>query len=713
MRTGIIAFVAFALLIFTVKGSAQEERAATDTTNHYLMPVPQSVRFQPGRLIIDSSFKVAVKGHSDARLKSAIERAVRRLEGRTGLEFARGFVDDSNAATLVVQCQSAGKAIPSLDEDESYSIEVSPKQTLLNAPTVVGAIRGLETFLQLIEGDREGYFIPLASIQDRPRFRWRGLLIDACRHWEPVEVIKRNLDGMAAVKLNVLHWHLTEDQGFRVESRRFPKLHQMGSDGLYYTQDDVREVIAYARERGIRVIPEFDMPGHATSWFVGYPEIASAPGPYQIERHFGIFDPTMDPTREETYKLLDGFLGEMAQLFPDEYMHIGGDENNGKQWNQNPKIQEFMKSKGLKDNHALQAYFNQRVSAILKKHEKKMVGWDEILHPDLPNDIVIQSWRGQASLAEGAKKGYNGILSFGYYLDYIFPAAYHYAVDPIAADSNLTAQETARILGGEACMWGEYVNPETIDSRIWPRLAAIAERLWSPRSVTDADDMYRRLAIVSVRLEELGLKHESHVDRMLRRIAQTHQVAPLRMLVDIVEPVKVYNRGQAHPTTQMTPLTRLVDAARPDARAARPFSKMVDAMLSDAPRFEIHRDSLRRTLAEWRDARLALDVIIARSPILNEAAQLPKDLSDIATAGLEAISYLSSGIAPPQNWRDAKLALLDEAAKPKAEVQIVIVPALRQLIIAAAELPALKTMPPTDWAKRVRELAAPKRAEVN
>src|SRR5262249_10436465 len=167
--------------------------------------------------------------------------------------------------------------------------------------------------------------------------------LDVGRHFMPVELIKRELDGMAAVKLNVLHWHLTEDQGFRVECRKYPKLHQMGSDGLFYTQDQIRDVISYARDRGIRVVPEFDMPGHSTSWFVGYPELASAPGPYQIERTWGIMDPAFDPTREEVYTFIDGFIGEMAGLFPDDYIHIGGDESNGEHWKKNSAIQAFMR----------------------------------------------------------------------------------------------------------------------------------------------------------------------------------------------------------------------------------------------------------------------------------------------------------------------------------------------------------------------------------
>src|SRR5437016_12682647 len=417
-----------------------------------LMPVPASVQIQTGRLPIHSSFNVAVKNYADDRLRAGIARMLTRLAGRTVLTLPADLATDEGAATLVVQCEGAGEIIPSLSENESYTLEINDKQARLAAPTVVGALRGLETFLQLLEGDRDGYYLPAIKIQDQPRFPWRGLLIDVGRHFEPMEVLKRNLDAMAAVKLNVFHWHLTEDQGFRVESKKFPKLHQLGSDGNYYTQDQIREIVAYARDRGIRVVPEFDIPGHSTSWLVGYPELGSAPGPYTIERRPGIFEPALDPTRDEVYKFLDTFIGEMASLFPDAYLHIGGDENEGKQWDRNPKIQAFMKEKGIKDNHALQAYFNQRVLKILQKHGKKMIGWEEILHPDLPKDAVIHSWRGPASLADAAKKGYNGILSAGYYIDLIFPASQHYLADPIPPDTTLTAQEAKRILGGEATM---------------------------------------------------------------------------------------------------------------------------------------------------------------------------------------------------------------------------------------------------------------------
>ena len=688
-------YARLALLLTVVLGvvsavSAQTSTAAATPGQLDLLPMPASVKLQPGRLAITNTFSVATKGHVDDRLRGSIARMTRRLAGRTVMTLPLGLAADETSATLVIQCERGGSAIPTLGEDESYDLEITDKQARLTAPTVVGAMRGLETFLQLLQGDREGFFLPGIKIHDQPRFPWRGLLIDIARHYQPPEVLKRNLDAMAAVKLNVFHWHLTEDQGFRVESKKFPKLHTLGSDGLYYTQDQVREIIAYAADRGIRVMPEFDIPGHSTSWLVGYPELGSAPGPYQIERGVGIFEPALDPTREQTYKFLDGFLGEMAALFPDAYMHIGGDENEGKQWDRNPQIQAFMKQKGIKDNHALQAYFNQQVLKILQKHGKKMIGWEEILHPDVPKDAVIHSWRGAASLASAAKKGYDGILSAGYYIDLMFPASQHYLNDPLPDGSELTTEEAKHVLGGEATMWGEWVSPETIDSRIWPRTAAIAERLWSNKSVRDVDDMYRRLAIVSRQLEELGLTHERNDSVLLRRLANSENVGPLRTLASVVEPVKEYRRYQVRPQTVLSPLTGLVDAARPDSESARRFERMVEEFLSGTPRLQLHRADISEWLKTWRDAGTALEPMIDRAPGLQEARPLAKNLADVAATGLEAIQYLSTGDLATAQWREAHLAKLDEAAKPKAALELVIIPSVRKLVIAAAGQPPPK-----------------------
>src|SRR5688572_1623667 len=655
------------------------------TVQHNLMPVPASVTFDNERLAVDQSFKVAIRGHSDDRLRAAVARFIKRLEGRTVLSLAPGLALDDQMATLIVHCQGPGKEIPALNENESYSIDITSRQALLSAPTVVGAIRGLETVLQLLESDRRGYFLSGVKLHDQPRFPWRGLLIDVARHFEPVEVLKRNLDAMAALKMNVLHWHLTEDQGFRVESKKYPKLHQLGSDGNYYTQEEIRDVIAYARDRGIRVVPEFDIPGHSTSWLVGYPELGSAPGPYTIERRPGIFEPALDPTREEVYKFLDGFLSEMAGLFPDAYMHIGGDENEGKQWDRNPAIQAFMKAKGIKDNHALQAYFNTRLLKILQKNNKKMIGWDEILQPELPKDIVIHSWRGTEALAEAARKGYDGILSNGYYIDLIQPPSQHYAADPLPADSTLTPEEAKHVLGGEATMWAEWVTHETIDSRIWPRAAAIAERLWSPRHVTDVKDMYRRLAVISLQLEELGLTHKKNQDMMLRRLLQSDDIGPLRTLVSVIEPVKEYRRYEQRPQTMLSPLTGVVDAATPDSEAARKFESMVDAFLADAPRFQLYRSELGQVLASWQTSGAALEPLIDRSPALKEVKPLAANLSVLGETGIEALSYLKHGVTPTPEWRTASLLKVDEAAKPYGALEFRVIPSVRKLINAAAD----------------------------
>jgi hexosaminidase len=697
-------FSILTLMTWSASGAnAQEHR-------HNLMPTPAEVRFQSeqpaGKLTIRESFSTAVRGYKDRRLEAGIDRAMRRLEGRIGIELGRGLANDAETATLVIDCREAGQGVPSLNEDESYSLEVSSGKATLKAATVIGALRGMETLLQLVESGRDGYYIPSVKVEDKPRFRWRGLLFDSSRHFQPLEVIKRNLDGMAAVKLNVFHWHLTDDQGFRIESKKYPKLTGLGSDGLFYTQDQAREIIAYAAERGIRVVPEFDLPGHATSWVIGYPELASAPGPYQIERRPGIFDPTLDPTREEVYQFLDAFFGEMAALFPDEYMHIGGDENEGKQWDRNPQIQAFMKERGIKNNHSLQAYFTTRLARILRNHKKKVMGWDEIMADDLSRDVVIHSWRGPESLATAVKKGFSGVLSAGYYIDLSYPTSNHYRVDPVAADKNLSPQEEARVLGGEATMWSEYVSPETIDSRIWPRAAAIAERFWSPRSVDDVDDMYRRLAVVSVRLEEFGLTHEKNYRSLLRRMAGVKEVGPLETLVSVVEPVKQYNRGRQRPTTMLSPLTGFVDAARPDSEAARRFAALVAGFLADAPRFQTGREEMERTLAKWRDARPAIEAITGRSAILREAEPLAAELSDLAQAGLEALAYLAESKIPESQWGEIKTAILQQAAKPKpSAVEFAILPSVRQLVIAAIELPQLRGQSPLDWQKRVKSLA--------
>ena len=275
-----------------------KQKSDKDFSRFQLMPWPAEISVESGKLRITYGFRVTWKGHKELRLLRAVKRFNRHMQDLAGILRVPIRELDSGAASplLKIQCYDPGEEVQSVKEDESYSLHVSSSRAVLKAPTPVGILRGLATLFQLIEKAAEGLYMPAVRIQDKPRFPWRGLLIDVCRHWLPVEVIKRNLDGMAAVKLNVLHWHLSEDQGFRVECKSFPKLHEMGSDGHYFTQEQVREILDYARNLGIRVVPEFDIPGHTTAWFVGYPELASGSGPFAIERHWGVHDPCMVPT---------------------------------------------------------------------------------------------------------------------------------------------------------------------------------------------------------------------------------------------------------------------------------------------------------------------------------------------------------------------------------------------------------------------------------
>ncbi|MBU3743885.1 MAG: beta-hexosaminidase, partial [Sediminibacterium sp.] len=553
-----------------------------------LMPLPAQYSMQPSRYNIRTQFAISIVGSADNRIYSEASRFYQRLAERTGIFFPTWRVGPSaNPIKNGLQISVQRKAKLELGEDESYRLQVSDTVIGIQSITDIGAIRGLETLLQLLESDAKGYFFRGADIQDAPRFPWRGLLISQPYHFMPMDVIKRTLDAMAAVKMNVLHFYISDDQGYRIESKVYPRLHQLASDGQYFTHAQVKEMIDYAHQRGIRVIPEIDLPGHSTAILYAYPYLAAVKRDYTLQDHWGVFDPVIDPTKERTYTFLDSLLTEVASLFPDAYFHIGGDENTGRDWQHNPAIVQFMKDKGFTSNLALQNYFNRRVMAILKKSGKRVIDWDEVLMRELddstakkyfeldnfaqliesnvPKDLVIQSWRGMEALISSARNGYKSILSKGYYIDLVQPASYHYLTDPIPyrnsiikpdSEANLnrfeskiiekirtgnrilTEEQEKLILGGEATMWTEHVSPETIDSRIWPRTAAIAERLWSSPDVKDVDDMYRRMDIISVQLESLGCTHIKNTPMLLRRLANQQEINCLSEVVQYLEPVQ-------------------------------------------------------------------------------------------------------------------------------------------------------------------------------
>ena len=621
---------------------------------HTMMPVPASVALTPGRLRLDSSITVALVNYRDPRLERAITRAVTRLELRLGVPLPRQYGSDRNAS-LVIDVAGQGFATPDLAEDESYELNVTANQATLVAATVVGAVRGLETLLQLQDADSHGWYLQGAEIRDTPRFRWRGLLLDVSRHFEDTDVIKHLLDGMAMVKLNVFHWHLSDDQGFRVESRIYPRLQQFGSDSMYYTQDQLREIVTYAADRGIRVVPEFDVPGHSSAWFVGYPHLAAGAGPFAIARTWGTFEPTMDPTRESTYQFLDAFIGEISTLFPDQYWHVGGDEVDPKQWRESATIQAYMRDHGIANEVALHTAFNRRLVAIVQQHGRIPVGWDEIFQPDLPTSAVIQSWRSSTALAASAKAGFRGILSAPYYIDHMKPASDFYLPDPIPANTDLTPEQQALVLGGEACMWGEYVVTETLASRIWPRLATIAERFWSPGSVVDIADMYRRLDVTSRRLSEVGLRHEEHVVRAVRHLGGD-STALFESLLDYIRPQDFGGSGR----TQPVPHTRLIDAAVADPRATW---NMSDRARRAAAGDAAAAASLRNDFTRMAGLQARLAAIQNELPAAGDAAAVAGALRQLGQIGGQALDFIARKQPPSAAWQASTDSTLAEVRR--------------------------------------------------
>jgi len=678
------------LLMLTSLLIASMSTHAQSPADLNVMPLPAKAQLGSGALKIDGEFTIAFASYKEPRLERAGQRFLTTLNHETAIVFLRTAADPSKA-TLLVTTDRESKPVQEPGEDESYTLEVSPAGAKLHAANPLGTLRGLQTFLQLVTVTPDGFVVPAVSIQDQPRFQWRGLMIDVSRHFIPLEVLKRNLDGMEAVKLNVFHWHLSDNEGFRVESRKYPKLQEQGSDGMYYTQEEIRDLIAYARDRGIRVVPEFDMPGHSTAWFVGYPELASGPGPYQLERKWGVFDPAMDPTNDKTYKFLNEFIAEMAKLFPDQYFHIGGDEVNGKEWDSNPKIQEFMKSHNIKNDAELQAYFSQHVQELVVKHGKTPIGWDEILVPGVSKNIVIHSWRGADSLSAAAKQGYRSILSNGYYIDLGWSAARHYAVDPLGGTAaSLTPEEKERVLGGEATMWSEFVNWENIDSRIWPRTAAIAERYWSPQSVTDIPSMYFRMEAESTRLEWLELTHRSYQRPMVQRMAGTApaaQVNALLALAEALEPVKDYNRevNPAEEPTSLKPLDHIVDAVHPESELSRQFSVAVDQFVASSCKDATKAAALRAQLTEWAAIDGQVQPLAQNSMLVQDALPASAAFSQSAELALIALERIGQGLPLPEALKkqqsDALAAF--ETQAHKSQLTIPTLSAFQKLIDAS------------------------------
>ena len=408
--------------------------AATIKADPVLMPQPAKLQAGSGMLPLPHSVAVAVDGPDSAAVRQALQ-LLAQFQPQLAFKAA-----PAAGAQLQIRYRQTIQ-LPGPDDNESYQLQISTEQIRLDAPSSTGVLYGLMTLSQLISCDGNSCQLPQLKISDKPRFRWRGLLLDSARRFIPLADIRRTLDGMAAAKLNVLHWHLTDDQGWRIESEAYPKLHQLASQGQFYTKQQVRELVAYAAARGIRVVPELDVPGHASAIGMAYPELLAWPDamldktgvqPLPPERRFGVFAPVLDLSNAATWQFIQALVTEWRQLFPDPYLHIGGDEVKADYWLANSKIKQLMQQQSLADGHALQAWFNQQLAALLKQQQRRMIGWDETLHPQLPKNTVVQSWQGQDALGAAVRAGHPALLSAGFYLDMPQSAAYHAQNDPVA-----------------------------------------------------------------------------------------------------------------------------------------------------------------------------------------------------------------------------------------------------------------------------------------
>jgi hexosaminidase len=429
--------------------------------------------------------------------------------------------------------------------DEGYRLRIEPRGvTITGRPA--GLFYGAQSVLQLAASHSGTTFIlPAAEIQDQPRFPYRGLHLDTSRHMFPVEFIKHYLDWMARYKLNTFHWHLTDDQGWRIEIQQYPQLMEIGSmrketlvghapqstqyDGKpyggFYTQEQIRDVVAYARDRFITVIPEIEMPGHSLAALAAYPELACTPGPFETATTWGVFKDVFCP-KENTFQFLENVLTEMMELFPSPYIHIGGDEVQKDRWKESPDAQAVIRREGLKDEDELQSYFIRRMERFINSKGRRMIGWDEILEGGLAPDATVMSWRGEQGGIAAARQGHDVIMTPDKYLYFdhyqgdrgahgtseplaiggMLPLDKVYSYNPLPAALN--PEEKKHILGAQANMWTEYIaDSRQLEYMLFPRLFALAEVVWSPQSARKYPDFLQRVPPQLARLKRQGVNY--------------------------------------------------------------------------------------------------------------------------------------------------------------------------------------------------------------
>jgi len=494
-----------------------------------IIPKPRSLRAIRSTFTLSPSTVIAVpKGSAELRdLGRFLAGYINGIAGYTPA-VRDGAAGTGSVGRIVLAIDSADTGLG----EEGYRLRIESDVITISAQKDAGVFYGIQSLRQILmtgaEKQGRSLKVPGAEIDDRPAFPWRGMLLDCSRHFMTVDFIKRYIDLLAFHKMNVFHWHLTDDQGWRLEIKRYPKLTEVGAwrgsgpdrYGGFYTQDEAREIVAYAKRRHITVVPEIEMPGHATAALAAYPEISCDGKKIDVETTWGIHRNLFCAGKEATFEFMENVLAEICDIFPSEYIHIGGDEAKKDSWQACPDCQKRIADEGLEDENALQGYFTRRIDAYVQTLGRKIIGWDEILEGGPSQTAVVQSWRGMEGALEGTKEGHHVISSphTHTYFDYpildegvhvwwmlVTPLEKNYSFEP--APDELTPAQKELIMGGECTIWSERSLQPEIDHKVFPRLCSFSEVVWTERKLKDFADFSGRMDVHYRRLDTMGIDY--------------------------------------------------------------------------------------------------------------------------------------------------------------------------------------------------------------
>lgn len=670
-----------------------------------IIPQPLRVDVRSGGFRIDAATPVVA---ASPEAQAAAAYFVDTLARTRGLALKLADKPAGGAIVFALDAYAAGEG------DESYTIDVANGGAKVTARTARGLFYGGVSLWQLATSDvRRGdaVVLPALSIQDQPRYPWRGLMLDSARHFQSPDFVKRVIDAMALHKLNTLHWHLTDDQGWRIEIKKYPKLTEVGAwrvppgpaaaadidpatgkprvYGGYYTQDEIRDVVRYAAQRHVEIVPEIDMPGHAQAAIAAYPELGTGDTP-GVSVDWGVHTYLLN-VEDSTFVFIENVLDEVVALFPGRYVHVGGDEAVKDRWQASPAVQARLKTLGLKDETALQGWFLERLEAMLEKRQRKLIGWDEILESALPPQATVMSWRGTNGALEAARKGHDVVLSPAPQLyinnlqslagdepaarlDALVTLQSVYGFEPTPPE--LTPDEARHVLGAQVNLWAEHMRTDAmIEHAVFPRLAAIAEVDWSPAGARDWNGFVKRLPAQFERYRALGIGYADSAFRVQASVDGSRVT-----LAAQVQPAQIrYTLDGSEPTAQSPAYTAPFDAGAATAVRAAAF---VDGVrMAQAPSIAIDAASQRlRSSADLKPCRE--NGLILRleddAPLAGPRAMYTVDIFDACwiwpQAPLDGIARISAEVGNlPYNfqlWRDIKNVVVRKPANPDGELEI-------------------------------------------